>query len=93
VRRRCPECGGPVDWIAEWRVWVCFACWIEIRLSDSNWCKRPRGCGCDVECDDDGDTEGPGVCRGLPLPKKPPLVEVVLVRRDRLDDSYWCKRL
>lgn len=35
-------------------------------------------CGCRSRCGDDGDTEGPGTCKGLPDPPKPPLVEVVL---------------
>jgi hypothetical protein len=40
-------------------------------------------CKCRVHCGDDGDSEGPGTCKGLPLAKKPPLVEIVLVpRRD-----------
>lgn len=38
-------------------------------------------CGCSEKCGDDGDHEGPGVCRGLPLPPRPPLVEIVLVPR------------
>jgi hypothetical protein len=38
-------------------------------------------CGCASYCGDDGDTEGPGVCKGLPRPPAPPLVEVILVPR------------
>jgi hypothetical protein len=38
-------------------------------------------CGCRDRCGDDGDLEGPGVCKGLPLPPREPLVEVVLVPR------------
>jgi hypothetical protein len=41
-----------------------------------------RKCGCVKTCGDDGDVDGPGVCKGLPMPPKPPLVEVVLVRRN-----------
>jgi hypothetical protein len=37
-------------------------------------------CGCKTWCGDDGDTEGPGVCKGLPV-KREPLVELVLVPR------------
>ncbi len=39
-------------------------------------------CGCERECGDDGDIDGPGVCRGLPRPKTQPLVEFVLIHRD-----------
>lgn len=39
-----------------------------------------RQCGCRAACGDDGDADGPGVCKGLPRPPAP-LVEVVLVRR------------
>ena len=40
-------------------------------------------CGCAVTCGDDGDVDGPGVCKGLPV-KREPLVEIVLVHRDDL---------
>jgi hypothetical protein len=40
-----------------------------------------RLCGCSARCGDDGDIDGPGVCKGLPLPPKQPLIEVVLVKR------------
>jgi hypothetical protein len=40
-------------------------------------------CGCHVHCGDDGDINGPGVCKGLsPIPT-PPLVQVVLVPRSQ----------
>lgn len=35
-------------------------------------------CGCSEKCGDDGDVDGPGVCKGLPVEKKP-LVEIVMV--------------
>jgi hypothetical protein len=38
-------------------------------------------CGCARLCGDDGDIDGPGVCKGLPYPPEPPLVEIVVVRR------------
>lgn len=38
-------------------------------------------CNCRVKCMDADDEDG--VCKGLPEPPKPPLVEIVLVRRDR----------
>lgn len=45
-------------------------------------------CGCSVRCGDDGDTEGPGVCKGLPRMPEPPLMEIVLVpRSSRASDS------
>lgn len=37
-------------------------------------------CGCQEKCGDDGDVDGPGVCKGLPIEKKP-LVEIVVVPR------------
>jgi hypothetical protein len=39
-------------------------------------------CGCDRYCGDDGDTEGPGVCKGLPRQPQPPLVKFFVVHRD-----------
>lgn len=39
-------------------------------------------CGCKTYCGDDGDIDGPGVCKGLPVERKP-LVEIVLVPRRR----------
>lgn len=39
-------------------------------------------CGCAQLCGGDGDSEGPGTCKGLPRPPEPPLVEIVLVPRD-----------
>lgn len=39
-------------------------------------------CGCARTCGDDGDIDGPGVCKGLPV-CRPPIVEVVLVDRHR----------
>jgi hypothetical protein len=38
-------------------------------------------CGCVRRCGDDGDIDGPGTCKGLPLPPQPPPVEVVLLLR------------
>lgn len=38
-------------------------------------------CGCDKVCGDDGDADGPGTCKGLPTPRREPLVEIVLVPR------------
>jgi hypothetical protein len=38
-------------------------------------------CACRSRCGDDGDTEGPGVCKGLPRPPRAPLIEIVLVPR------------
>lgn len=40
-------------------------------------------CRCQTECMDDGGegADGPGTCKGLPMPPRPPLVEVVLVPR------------
>lgn len=35
-------------------------------------------CGCHEWCGDDGDVDGPGVCRGLP-PERKPLVQIVMV--------------
>lgn len=40
-------------------------------------------CGCLRECGDDGDIDGPGTCKGLPIMHEP-LVEIVVVRRDSL---------
>lgn len=38
-------------------------------------------CGCVHACGDDGDIDGPGTCKGLPILREP-LVELVVVRRD-----------
>lgn len=38
-------------------------------------------CGCKSRCGDDGDTDGPGTCKGLPMPAPSPLVQVVLIPR------------
>lgn len=44
--------------------------------------KRSRmSCGCSRFCGDDGDVDGPGICKGLNRPPDPPLVEIVLVPR------------
>jgi hypothetical protein len=43
-------------------------------------------CGCLIRCGDDGDTDGPGVCKGLPALRKP-LVEIVLVPRVSGDEG------
>ena len=40
----------------------------------------PPLCGCKLTCGDDGDIDGPGVCKSLPVCRQP-LVEVVLVHR------------
>lgn len=48
---------------------------------ESLFTSRHPPCGCKSKCGDDNDTEGPGVCKGLPLPKPEPLVEIVLVDR------------
>ncbi len=40
--------------------------------------ERLRPCDCQSLCGDDGDIDGPGVCKGLPIEKKP-LVEIVMV--------------
>ena len=42
---------------------------------------RCEDCGCSIYCGDDGNIDGPEVCKGLPREPEPPLVEVVL--RDR----------
>lgn len=42
---------------------------------------KGTACGCSSRCGDDGDIDGPGVCRGLPQLPKPPLVQIVLVSR------------
>ncbi len=46
--------------------------------------KMMKKCACIIYCGDDGDHEGDGICKNLPLPPKPPLVEIVLVHRDEL---------
>jgi len=38
-------------------------------------------CACKAYCGDDGDPDGPGVCKSLPRASQAPLVEVVLVPR------------
>lgn len=38
-------------------------------------------CRCRDKCGDDGDVDGPGMCKGLPRMPEPPLVEIVLVPR------------
>lgn len=43
--------------------------------------KPPVLCGCVTTCGDDGDIDGPGTCKGLPLPPLDPLVKVVMVPR------------
>lgn len=40
-------------------------------------------CNCAMRCGDDGDAEGPGVCKGLPRQPEPPLVTIVMVPRAR----------
>lgn len=40
-----------------------------------------RLCGCQSECGDDGDIDGPGTCKGLPAPPREPLVKLVLIDR------------
>jgi hypothetical protein len=40
-------------------------------------------CACKSWCGDDGDVDGPGVCKGLPRQPEPPLIEIVLVPRWR----------
>jgi hypothetical protein len=42
-----------------------------------------QACGCTTHCGDDGDVDGPGTCKGLPIEKRP-LVKVVLMHRDAL---------
>jgi hypothetical protein len=38
-------------------------------------------CGCVTHCgDDDGDIDGPGTCKALPI-KREPLIEIVMVPR------------
>lgn len=39
-------------------------------------------CKCQHICGDDGDIDGPGICKGLPPPPLEPVVKVVLVHRD-----------
>lgn len=39
-------------------------------------------CACSKFCGDDGDVDGPGVCKALPRSLEPPLVEIVMVPRD-----------
>lgn len=38
-------------------------------------------CRCLHHCGDDGDTDGPGICKGLPIPPRPPLLEIRVVHR------------
>lgn len=49
--------------------------------SEREWLEGNRLCGCASRCGDDGDTDGPGTCKGLPQPPRAPLVEIVLVPR------------
>ncbi len=46
------------------------------------WFSAP--CGCREKCGDDGDTEGPGTCKGLSRMPEPPLIEFYVVHRDDL---------
>lgn len=39
------------------------------------------GCNCVKFCGDDGDVDGPGVCKALPRAPRRPLVEIVMVPR------------
>jgi len=52
------------------------------RRSRQGWIKLAGfyPCQCEHECGE-GDPEGPGVCKGLPMPVPAPLVEIVLVHR------------
>lgn len=40
-----------------------------------------ESCNCSKSCGDDGDIDGPGTCRGLPI-KREPLVEIILVPKN-----------
>lgn len=42
---------------------------------------REPFCKCKTFCGDDGDTDGPGVCRLLPIRPIAPIVEIVLVAK------------
>jgi len=74
----CVNCGEPID-DAGTEPW-CAKCYDDDPLT-------PAPCACREKCGDDGDTEGPGICKGLPMPPRVPLVEVVLIRRDTASRS------
>lgn len=38
-------------------------------------------CNCEEWCGDDGDIDGPGVCKSLPREPRQPAIELVLVDR------------
>jgi hypothetical protein len=69
-----PKLMAPSDASTLLLVEILLAAWEELH-------REMAPCGCAERCGDDGDTDGPGVCKGLPLPPKPPLVEIVLVPR------------
>lgn len=52
-------------------------------LVENRVCAGPTWCGCKARCGDDGDIDGPGTCKGLALPPRKPLVEIILVPRSR----------
>jgi hypothetical protein len=55
--------------------------WLEgLRYED----KYSAPCACVATCGDDGDIDGDGTCKGLPIVREP-LVEIVVVRRDAID--------
>lgn len=65
------------------------AAWAALdRISDVQLA-REVFCGCRSRCGDDGDTDGPGTCKGLPRPPKEPLVEVVLEHRGAMRHALY----
>jgi hypothetical protein len=39
-------------------------------------------CGCESRCGDDGDVDGPGICKRLPRMSDAALLEIVLVPKE-----------